>query len=165
MTCPPFETLSAFADGQADAAETAAMKAHLPGCAACSASLSALGSARRALAAYAVPPTPAGLAARILAASGERRPWWQVFLDELSAGLAQPAGAAALAAVGLAVFFALRGPTVPVAVAEAEVEVPIEVLASAHRRYALSMPLAPVESARPAVELRLAGGLEERNVY
>lgn len=165
MNCPPFETLSAFADGQADAAETAAMKTHLAACAACSASLSALGSARRALAAYSVPPAPAGLAARILAAAAERRPWWRVFLDELSAGLAQPAGAAALAAVGLAVFFALRGPAAPVAVAEAEIEVPAEVLSAAHRRYALSMPLAPVESARPAPELRLAGGPEERDVY
>lgn len=165
MTCPPFEALSAYADGQADAAEAAATKAHLAGCAACSASLASLGSARRALAAYAVPPAPAGLAARILAHAADRRPWWQVFFDELSAGLAQPAGAAALAAVALAVFFALRGPAVPVATAEAEVEVPAEVLTAAHRRYALSMPLAPVESARPAAERLLAGVPEEHDVY
>lgn len=167
MTCPPFETLSAYADRQASAEEAAALAAHLPACAACSASLAALGSARRALAAYSVPPAPAGLAARILAAAepGAARPWWRAFFDELAAGLAQPAGAVAAAALALAVFFAWRTPGAAPELAEAPIEVPVEVLTAAHRRYALSMPLAPVESAEPAALLHLAGGPEIRDVY
>lgn len=168
MTCPPFETLSAYADGQAAPEEAASLAAHLPACAACSASLAALGSARRALAAYKVPPAPAGLAARILAAGGSAaaaRPWWRAFLDELAAGLAQPAGAVAAAALALAVFFAWRSPGAAPELAEAPLEVPVEVLTAAHRRYALSMPLAPVESAEPAALLQLAGGPEARDVY
>ena len=164
MTCPPFETLSAYADHQSTPEESASLAAHLPACAACSASFAALGSARRALAGYAVPPAPAGLAARILEASG-RRPWWLAFFDELAAGLLQPAGAVAAAALALAVFFAWRAPSGPNSLAQDQLEVPVEVLTAAHRRYALSMPLAPVESAAPAALLHLAGGPEERDVY
>lgn len=167
MTCPPFDTLSAYADAQASAEEAAALDAHLPACAACAASLAALGSARRALAAYPVPPAPADLAARILSAAESaagRRPWWRAFFDELAAGLAQPAGAVAAAALALAVFFAWRSPGAAPELAEAPLEVPVEVLTAAHRRYALSMPLAPVESAEPAL-LQLAGGPEARDVY
>lgn len=171
MTCPPFDTLSAYVDRQAAPEEAAALAAHLPACAACSASLAALGSARRALAAYSVPPAPVDLAARILAAAsvqseaGTYRPWWRRFFDELAAGLAQPAGAFAAAALALAVFFAWRAPGAGPELAEAPLEVPVEVLTAAHRRYALSMPLAPVESAEPAALLHLAGGPEVRDVY
>jgi anti-sigma factor RsiW len=165
MTCPPFETLSAYADRRAAAEEAAGAAAHLRSCAACAASFADLGAARRALAGYAVPPAPAGLAAGILAAARRPRPWWRAFLDELAAGLAQPAGAAAVAALALAVYFAWRAPVPAVETAEAPLEVPAEVLAAAHRRYALSMPLAPVESAAPPVLLKLAGGPEVRDVY
>lgn len=164
MSCPDFETLSAFSDGQATPAEAAALAAHLPGCRACSAALAGLGEAKRALSGYAVPPAPAGLAEDILAAAG-LRPWWRVLLEEFSAGLLQPAGAVAAAAVVLAAVFALSGRRAPAALAEAPVEVPAEVLTAAHRRYALSMPLAPVESVPPPVYPRLAGGPEERDVY
>lgn len=164
MTCPPFETLSAYADRRASPEEAAGAAEHLRSCAACAASFAELGAARRALAGYAVPPAPAGLAAAVLAAAG-RRPWWRNFLDELAAGLAQPAGAVAAAALVLAVYFAWRAPAPAVETAEAPLEVPAEVLAAAHRRYALSMPLAPVESAAPPVLLKLAGGPEVRDVY
>lgn len=171
MNCPPFDTLSAYADRRTPPEEAATTAEHLRACASCAASFAELGAARRALAGYAVPPAPAGLAAGILAAAGRRplegrrRPWWRTFLDELSAGLAQPAGAVAMAALALAFYFAWRAPVPVVETAEAPVEVPAEVLTAAHRRYALSMPLAPVESIRPPVLLKLAGGPEVRDVY
>lgn len=164
MNCPPFDTLSAFADARTAPEETATTAEHLRACASCAASFAELGAARRALAGYAVPPAPAGLAAGILHAAG-RRPRWRTFLDELAAGLAQPAGAVAMAALALAFYFAWRAPIPAVETAEVPLEVPVEVLTAAHRRYALSMPLAPVESIRPPVLLKLAGGPEVRDVY
>ena len=161
MNCPSFESLSAFADHESSGEEAAAVRAHLAVCPACSRSLRAVEAARRALSSLPVPDAPAGFADSILA--GVRpEPWWRRLLAEVRAGVLQPAGA--VAAVGVAAAALLvwthRG-----AVPSAELEVPAEVLLSAHERFLRTMPLAPAEAEPPAPALTLSGVGGEADVF
>lgn len=158
---PAFETLSAYADGAATPAESAALAAHLPSCPACAARLRQIRALARALASSPVPAAPRGLADAILARA-PRPSLFARLLDELSAGLSQPAGALAAAALAGVLVFAWtrRGAEAP-----RPMEVPVEVLAAAHRRYQGAMPLSPREALTPPPEAQLAGGPEVRDVY
>lgn len=161
MTCPPFETLSAYFDRAAGPDEASAVRGHLAECPACARRLRSLEAARRALAALPAPAFPQGLG-EALRALAERRPWWRRLADELSAGLSQPAGvlAAAALAVALLLVWTRRGPReLP------ELDVPAEVLMAAHRRYALTLPLGAADSAPPEAPVQLAAGPEARDVY
>lgn len=161
MTCPSFESLSAFADREAPAAEAAFVRAHLSGCAACSRRLRSIEAARRALSSLAVPDAPEGFLDSLLA-EARPAPWWARLLGELRAGFLQPAGA--VAAVGLAAAALLvwthrgGGPA-------AELEVPAEVLVSAHERFLRTMPLAPVEAEPPAPALGFYAAGGEADVF
>ncbi len=159
--CPPFELLSAYFDRAADPAETALMKTHLEACPACGRKLRSLQAAKTALAALPVPAMPPGLDGSLLALVN-RRPWWRRVVDELAAGLSQPSGVLAAAALAAALLFVWTksGPReLP------ELEVPAEVLMAAHRRYALTLPLGAAESAPPEAPVQLAAGPEARDVY
>lgn len=161
MTCPNFESLSAFADREAPAAEAAFVRAHLSGCAACARRLRSIEAARRALAALPAPDAPPGFIDSLLAGA-RPEPWWSRLLGEARAGFLQPAGA--VAAVGLAaaalLVFTHRG-----AAPDAELEVPAEVLMSAHERFLRTMPLAPAEAEPPAPELTLASAGGDGDVF
>ena len=162
MSCPPFETLSAYADKECLASEREALAAHLPACPACARTLRGIAAERRALAALAVPAAPADLEESLLALA-PRTGRWGALLAELRAGLFQPSGAIAAAALAAAALMLwTRQEPAPVV---AELEVPVEVLMAAHQRYALSMPLAPPETAPPPAQLQLAGAAGERDVY
>lgn len=162
MTCPPFETLSAFADREASPSETASLASHVPNCQACSRTLRGIAAERLSLAALAVPAAPADLNASLLALA-PRPTWWGSLLSELSAGFANPSGAVAAAALAaLAVMLWARSEPQPLV---AELEVPVEVLMAAHQRYALTMPLAPLETAPPPSQLQTAGVMGVRDVY
>ncbi|MBI3296795.1 MAG: zf-HC2 domain-containing protein [Elusimicrobia bacterium] len=163
MSCPSFETLSAYADREASPAETALLAAHAPACPACSRMLALIAAERRSLSALPVPSMPPDLTASLLALTA-RRPWWETLLSELRAGFAQPTGAVAAAALAV-VAVLVWGRREPPPAAVAELEVPVEVLMAAHRRYALSMPLTPPESAPPPAQLQVAGLAAERDVY
>jgi len=79
-TCELFEAdLSALVDGELDTARSAAVRAHLDGCTACSARLQALCDVDLELAGIAVQAAPVDLRARLAAriaedAAGDRRP-------------------------------------------------------------------------------------------
>ncbi|MDE2293453.1 MAG: zf-HC2 domain-containing protein, partial [Elusimicrobia bacterium] len=92
MSCPDFEVLSAYADGEATPAETSAMGSHLAACPDCSRRLRSIRSAGRALAGLPVPDAPPDLLETLWDASVPR-PWWRGLWRELRAGLATPAGA------------------------------------------------------------------------
>jgi anti-sigma factor RsiW len=146
--------LAAYLYGECDAAERAAMEAHLAACSACAAELASLGAAKSALASWVPPETELGFqivsaTATLEPASNVVRPsrWWQ-----------QPLPAWAQAAAALLIFavgglLGMRAGSEPAAPATTTVSAP-----------AASVATAPVErfASAPAVSAEELAALERR---
>lgn len=189
MSCPDFEALSAFTDGESPPAECASVEKHLSGCAACRATVESIAAERRALSGMAVPPMPADLKASLeelvprpapradAASEGARHlalpelegqapagvdaePAWRRWLSEIWAYRTTTALAAAAACVALLLWTWKSGVFAP------RIELPAEFLAAAHNQYALSLRLAPSEKIMTEMPAQLSAGIPEgRDVY
>jgi Putative zinc-finger len=100
----PEDLLADYVDGTLDERERAAVDAHLPGCARCSAEVRQAGAARAALSELEEVPVPFGVTGPVLAEAGrrfERRPGvvWGRF--QWAAGLAAAAALVALVALNV----------------------------------------------------------------
>ncbi len=158
MSCPDFEALSAFADGESPAAERASIDRHLSDCAACRRTVESIAAERRALSGMAVPPMPADLKSSLEAMIPESEPAWRAHLRILFSP--RFAVAAAAACVALLLWTWRAGVFAP------RLELPAEFLAAAHNQYALSLRLAPSEKIMTEMPAQLSAGIPGgRDVY
>ena len=152
MSCPDIETLSAFADHESPPMERRAVLAHLSLCRACGRRVRVIAACAAAVRRAPRPEMPRSLhlellrSARSIARKHDRAEAGSPRAGRLaSAGwpmrpLWRPAfGLAAAASAALVLWCAPR-------LFPPRVEVPLELLMTAHNRYALTMPLAPSET-------------------
>lgn len=141
------EILTAYADGEATAAEASRLERHLEGCAPCRARLKEERVLKRAAAAAGAPAMPADLKAALLSEArgrrrAERRPpkFWKAprpsRRQEMPWRLGWPAG------LGLGAAFAAASALIFVR-SMPEESVPVEALLAAHRQYEQTLPAAP----------------------
>jgi anti-sigma factor RsiW len=74
VSCPSFESLSAYADGEAAPQESAATAAHLHGCPRCGLTLRGIRARKAAVAALPVPPMPRDLRRDLLGLARRAEP-------------------------------------------------------------------------------------------
>jgi len=166
--CPLPEAWSAYVDRETAPGESLALRAHLESCPVCRLEVRAIQAGRKALRAAPVPAMPddlrrtlEGMAARRYPAppAASAAPWglpaWVRFL--LSPAVLAPAAASALLA---ALWLGRREPP-RLELAAEPVELPMELVVSAHNRYALTLPLAPADELFSEPSAQLAGGSME----
>lgn len=123
------ETLSAFADGDLPAGEAAKVRAHLPGCAACSAAAAQLGALARVARRLDRPEPPPTLWLAVEGALDKRdRPWW-MSLRLFGGGALAGAAAVSLLALGLTSWRAHHGRPASTQASTAEVAPPAQTAA------------------------------------
>lgn len=120
--------LSAYLDGELSADEGAALEGHLAGCGPCRRELESLSRLKGMAAAAPRRQLPPAVLAELEARLRDR-PWWRRIPSWMRApSVWMPAGASALAALCLGLWFGLRA-------APAEEYLPLEPLLAAHARY------------------------------
>ncbi|HVE14060.1 MAG TPA: hypothetical protein VNI01_11740 [Elusimicrobiota bacterium] len=161
MSCLSWEEVCDSLHGEGGASFLERARAHLSGCAACSAEAGSAERTRLRAELLPVPPMPRELRAALVAMAREadaaRRPGWRERLA--AAGLAPAALAAAAAAAAL--FLGARGP----APLEAKIEVPLDLLIAAHQQYARTLPLSAPDELETRMPDQLAGATGERDVF
>lgn len=127
MDCPrkDVDSFTRLAAGQLDAAEAAALEAHLRDCAECRAAAEAQRALWGALDEWRAAPVSEDFDARLYAriAAEEAEPWWRRILEALRPFSWKPAISVAAACAAILAIFLLQGPLMERAVPQKAVDI------------------------------------------